>query len=117
MRGRGWMRSVSASTSWGSIHKQLYSSRNFARIDLGLHLEELCENLNSLYGFPPASLSSWKRKRWNAVLDTAIPLGLIANEAISNSLKHAFPKAGPAEFSSACAGSAMRPPPAIKSNC
>jgi len=37
----------------GSIHKQLYSSSNFARIDLRLHLEELCENLNALYGFPP----------------------------------------------------------------
>jgi two-component sensor histidine kinase len=76
----------------GSIHKQLYSSSNFARIDLGLHLEELCENLNSLYGFPPGIDVIVGAEEVECSLDTAIPLGLIANEAISNSLKHAFPE-------------------------
>lgn len=75
----------------GSIHKQLYSSQNLARIDLGLHLEELCENLNALYGFPHGVNVTVEAEAVECSLDTAIPLGLIANEAISNSLKHAFP--------------------------
>jgi len=75
----------------GSIHKQLYSSQNFSRIDLGLHLEELCENLNSLYGSPQGVDVAFEAEAVECSLDTAIPLGLIANEAISNSLKHAFP--------------------------
>jgi len=78
-------------TVMGSIHKQLYASQNFARIDLGLHLEELCENLNSLYGSPQGVTVTLKADAVESSLDTAIPLGLIANEAISNSLKHAFP--------------------------
>jgi two-component sensor histidine kinase len=75
----------------GSIHRQLYSSQNLARIDLGLHLEELCEHLNSLYGFPHGVNVTVEAGAVECSLDTAIPLGLIANEAISNSLKHAFP--------------------------
>jgi two-component sensor histidine kinase len=76
----------------GSIHKQLYSSSNFARIDLRLHLEELCENLNALYGFLPGVAVVVEVEEIECSLDTAIPLGLIANEAISNGLKHAFPE-------------------------
>ena len=93
----------------GSIHRQLYSSQNIARIDLGRHLEELCENLKFFTDFPMVSMWPWKRKRVECSLDTAIP-SAFANEAISNSLKHAFPSGRTGRISSACAGSPTRPP-------
>jgi two-component sensor histidine kinase len=75
-----------------SIHRQLYSSQNLVRLNLGLHLEELCGNLSSLYDFPHGLDVVVEAEEVDCSPDTAIPLGLIANEAISNSLKHAFPE-------------------------
>jgi PAS domain S-box-containing protein len=72
------------------VHEQLYRSENFASIDFGEHLTRIARELMSAYGrsgiellmdVAPVSLS----------IDSAIPCGLIANELVSNALKHAFP--------------------------
>ena len=73
------------------IHEELYRSETLARIDFGDYVESLTEHLLDSYGagvekirltsdIAPISLS----------LDTAIPCGLIINELVTNSLKHAF---------------------------
>ena len=83
------------------IHEQLYQARdhnppgedNFPHdVDLASHVSQLAANLFYCYGvnesrirlqvdLPPLHLP----------VDRAIPAGLILNELISNSLKHAFP--------------------------
>ncbi|OPY36517.1 MAG: nitrate/nitrite sensor protein NarQ [Methanoregula sp. PtaU1.Bin051] len=74
------------------IHEILYRSNDYARINFSTYLNELITYLLSSYG----------RTREEIVIDTqltishlsldmAIPCGLIANELISNALKHAFP--------------------------
>ncbi len=75
----------------GSIHRQLYASPNLARIDLAAHLDELCRSLMDLHDRPDRVRILIEADPLDCTLDTAIPLGLIANEVISNSLKHAFP--------------------------
>jgi PAS domain S-box-containing protein len=72
------------------VHEQLYRSENFSSINFGEHLTRITRELMSAYGRPgiklitdvaPVSLS----------IENAIPCGLIANELVSNALKHAFP--------------------------
>jgi PAS domain S-box-containing protein len=75
----------------GRIHQQLYSSNDFAHIDLGRQLPELALGLLAMEGDPERITLDLEVAPLACDLDTAIPLGLIANELISNSLKHAFP--------------------------
>jgi PAS domain S-box-containing protein len=72
------------------VHEQLYRSENFASVDFGENLHRITQELGSAYARPgiqfdiaiePITLS----------IDNAIPCGLIANELLSNALKHAFP--------------------------
>ena len=75
------------------IHEKLYRSRNLSKIDFAEYIRTLADNLFRSY-----------RIDWNTVtlrleidnlslgIDVAIPFGLIINELISNSLKHAFPE-------------------------
>lgn len=73
------------------IHQFLYSDRNLAGIDMHEYIPNLCQKLFDAYkvdhdlvdlrvDVEPISLD----------IDTAIPLGLIINELITNSLKYAF---------------------------
>ena len=74
------------------IHEILYRSNDYAHINFSKYLNELITYLLESYG----------RNREDIVIDTrlgvtylsldlAIPCGLMANELISNALKHAFP--------------------------
>jgi two-component sensor histidine kinase len=76
----------------GRIHQQLYSSNDFAHIDLGRQLPELALGLLAMDGDPERIVLDLAVAPLACDLDTAIPLGLVANELISNSLKHAFPE-------------------------
>lgn len=75
------------------IHQNLYENENLENIDYKLYLNDLCKNLDSV-------LNVWNKNilfkiNVDAVvfdLQTAIPLGLIINELVSNSYKHAFSK-------------------------
>ncbi len=72
------------------IHQKLYQTDNLAVIDMNEYILELCQYLNSI--FLDKNMVDFTLSTSNIKLDidTAIPLGLILNELISNSLKYAF---------------------------
>ncbi len=73
------------------IHEQLYSSRDMAAINMESYILTLSENL--LLSLTSKDNVVIKTEINDILLETivAIPLGLIINEIITNSLKHAFP--------------------------
>jgi two-component system, sensor histidine kinase PdtaS len=73
------------------IHQKLYSSENVASIDISLYIRELVVYLGD--SFNTGQRIRFDIKVENAELDVsqAVPLGLILNEAITNSIKYAFP--------------------------
>jgi two-component sensor histidine kinase/putative methionine-R-sulfoxide reductase with GAF domain len=77
--------------SMALIHEQLYQSRDLSKIDFGDYIRALGEYLLQSYGAKPNAISL-KVSVENVLLDvdTAVTCGLIINELVSNSLKHAF---------------------------
>jgi two-component sensor histidine kinase len=77
--------------SMALIHEMLYQSDSLARIDLETYLRRLSQILIATFCKAPTKPRLELRVSGGAVsIDTAIPLGLIANELISNALKYAF---------------------------
>jgi len=74
------------------IHEKLYKSRDLYRVDLGEYIKELVEGILGTYGPKGDKIALQTDLEPVPVsIDTAIPCGLIINELISNSFKHAFP--------------------------
>jgi len=74
------------------IHESLYRSNDYSRIDFSSYLNELISFLLASYGRSSDEISVDIQLDVTQIsLDLAIPCGLIANELISNCLKHAFP--------------------------
>jgi PAS domain S-box-containing protein len=73
------------------IHEKLYRSDKLARIDFKDYLESLAGLLlRSQLAQGVVLRHEWEIEAVTLDVDTAIPLGLIANELITNVLKHAF---------------------------
>lgn len=72
------------------IHEKLYRTEGLAQIDFKDYLESLSEMLLRAQSRGVKIRSELQIEPIALGIDTAIPLGLIANELISNSLKHAF---------------------------
>lgn len=72
------------------IHQKLYESDNVAQVDIHSYIRELTHYLRDIYG---ATRVQFEFDISNVQLDIsqAVPLGLILNEAITNSIKYAFP--------------------------
>jgi PAS domain S-box-containing protein len=73
------------------IHEQLYQSNTLADLNFGEYIEALADRLFTAYCVDPSRI----RLELNVDLvdldaNHAIPCGLILNELLSNSLKHAF---------------------------
>ncbi|MCK4255831.1 PAS domain S-box protein [candidate division WOR-3 bacterium] len=79
--------------SMALIHERLYRSRDLARIPFAEYIRKLTSGLYSVYGVDPGRVVL-KIETDDVFLgiDQAIPCGLIINELVSNSLKHAFPE-------------------------
>ena len=74
------------------IHEILYKSTDLKRIDFGNYIKTLADDLYHTYVID-TNLIELNVKVDDLMLDinTSIPLGLIVNELVTNSLKHAFP--------------------------
>jgi two-component sensor histidine kinase len=77
--------------SMARLHEQLYSSGDFSDLNFAAHLREMAEMLVHSHTPPGCNLEFEVRADPVAVdLDTAVTLGLIANELLLNALKHGF---------------------------
>jgi len=77
--------------SMAIIHRFLYHENNIRGINIVDYLKNLCENLFLSYNINPDKVKlETDIDQLNLDVDTMIPLGLIINELISNSLKYAF---------------------------
>jgi two-component system, sensor histidine kinase PdtaS len=86
--------------SMALIHQKLYQSDNLKGIMLPDYLQNLTKSLFESYNINPDKVKlTSKVEPINLDVDTAIPIGLIINELISNSLKYAFSENGGGELS------------------
>jgi PAS domain S-box-containing protein len=78
--------------SMALIHEELYKGEGFETLDFSTYIRELVENLFQTYRLNSKNIHLHTDMEENIFLDmdTAIPLGIIVNELVSNSLKHAF---------------------------
>ena len=78
--------------SMALIHEKLYQSNNMANINFPEYINSLISNIENSYSFKMDKVRINKHIEdicFN--IDIAIPLGLVINEIITNSYKHAFP--------------------------
>ena len=78
--------------SMSILHERLYQHSDLDRIDLEEYFEEICESLYAAYGVSTRRIAlSIEMPEIKVNIDSAITLGLIVNELVSNTLKYAFP--------------------------
>jgi two-component sensor histidine kinase len=73
------------------IHKKLYQSNNIARINMPVYIQELVDYLQDSFGTGQSIRFDLDLAPIDLDVVQAVPIGLILNEAISNSVKYAFP--------------------------
>lgn len=74
------------------IHESLYQNKTFSSINFNDYLSQLTNNIIHSYSVSPEKMKlivNCEKTILN--LDISIPLGLIINELVTNSIKHAFP--------------------------
>ncbi len=78
--------------SMGILHQKLYQSEHLAFIEMKNYFENLCINILDSYNESDRIKVNIEMKELEMDVDTAVPLGLIVNELLTNALKYAFPK-------------------------
>jgi two-component sensor histidine kinase len=74
------------------VHQKLYQSHDLSRIQFQEYLPELAHLLQESYALSPSRIAlTLDIAPVSALIDTAIPCGLLVNELLSNAFKHAFP--------------------------
>ena len=74
------------------LHEKLYRSPTLSAIDLDDYFDDLLHRIAVSNGVAERGIDVLcECVRLQIGLDTAVPLGLIANELVGNALKHAFP--------------------------
>ncbi|MCW3091662.1 MAG: tetratricopeptide repeat protein [Ferruginibacter sp.] len=77
--------------SMGILHQRLYQSEHLAFIEMKNYFQNLCENILDSYNETERIKVDINMDEIDLDIDTAVPVGLIVNELLTNSLKYAFP--------------------------
>ena len=80
--------------SMAIIHQTLYQSQDFSNVDISTVIAGLVNSLAQSYGASANPNVQLRVETDNITMpiESSIPLGLIINELVSNSFKHAFPE-------------------------
>jgi len=74
-----------------SVHEELYESQNFQKVDLNTFLNRIIPDIVHLYSQDTHITYEIDAEEILIEISLAIPLGLIVNEIVTNSIQHAFP--------------------------
>ena len=72
------------------IHQKLYQTDNLSEIDMQTYISELNDQLAKIYRQTDRVVTSEIKADVKLDIDTAVPMGLILNELLSNAYKYAF---------------------------
>ena len=78
--------------SMAQVHDSLSRTKDLARINVASYTENLTRHLLPAYGNEGNVRCRIEMGDITLPIETATPLGLVMNEIVTNSLKHAFPK-------------------------
>lgn len=79
--------------SMALIHEELYQGKDMETLDFSDYLRKLTADLLRSYNIESKAIKlNLELEQVFLGMDTSVPLGIIVNELISNSLKHAFPE-------------------------
>ena len=80
-------------TSMALIHEKLYRSADLMKIDFKEYVDDLAVGLFQSYGVNTGNIQlNTNVENISLEIDIAIPIGLVINELITNSIKYAFPE-------------------------
>lgn len=77
--------------SIGIVHQKLYQGENLGAIEMKDYFLNLSESILDSFGAEERVEIDLVMDKLNVDIDTAVPLGLIVNELLTNTLKYAFP--------------------------
>ncbi|WP_337971768.1 histidine kinase N-terminal 7TM domain-containing protein [Methanobacterium petrolearium] len=79
--------------SMAMVHEILYTRENLSKIDMKKYIDELILHLYASYGKNHGEIKTLLNiESVQMDINTALPVGLIINELLTNSLKYAFPE-------------------------
>ncbi len=78
--------------SMSMIHQRLYQGKSLSHIEMKDYFRNLGNHVIHSYGKEGLIKLDCEMERISVDIDHAIPIGLIVNELLSNSLKYAFPE-------------------------
>lgn len=77
-------------TSMALVHEMLYQTENLSKINYKNYLGDLSQSIYASFDSPNNIQIETNSEEIYFSVETAVPLGLIINEIITNSLKHGF---------------------------
>ncbi len=77
--------------SIGIVHQKLYQGENLGAIEMKDYFLNLSESILDSFGADDRVTIECAMDQLDVDIDTAVPLGLIVNELLTNTLKYAFP--------------------------
>ncbi|MEO9023169.1 MAG: tetratricopeptide repeat protein [Ginsengibacter sp.] len=78
--------------SIGIVHQKLYQGKNLGAIEMKDYFLNLSESILDSFGADERIKIELAMEKLDVDIDTAVPLGLIVNELLTNTLKYAFPE-------------------------
>ncbi|MFH1998130.1 MAG: two-component regulator propeller domain-containing protein [Planctomycetota bacterium] len=86
--------SIDRINSMALVHQKLYKSEDLSRIDFADYIRDLASTVLQSGSMDQEQIRiHFDLEPLDVLIDTAVPCGLILNELLSNSIKHAFPHA------------------------